>query len=221
MTITLDPGSRVMFTGDSITTLWRPPGEDRAAYPLQVAGRWCFEHPDRPMTWLNTGYPGNTTADLEARWQAEVLDARPDVLSILVGINDVGTPMMVPGAEPISLDEFAATYDRLLAPLGNTRLVLVEPFLLPIAGVIEHDLHLGTGPHRVRIGPDERKQWRADLDPRIEVVHELAARYGAELLAADRLFAELGEPERWSDDGVHPTPAGHSVLAEAWLELVA
>jgi hypothetical protein len=45
MTIELKPGSRVMFTGDSVTTLWRPPGEDRAAYPLQVAGRWCFEHP--------------------------------------------------------------------------------------------------------------------------------------------------------------------------------
>ncbi|HEX7309401.1 SGNH/GDSL hydrolase family protein [Lentzea sp.] len=221
MTITLDPGSRVMFTGDSITTLWRPPGEDRAAYPLQVAGRWCFEHPDRPVTWLNTGHPGDTVADLEARWQAEVLDARPDVLSILVGINDVGLPAMVPGARLSPVEEFAATYDRLLAPLADTRLVLVEPFLLPVDGVVEHELHLDTGLHRVRIGPDERTRWRADLEPRIEVVHRLAARYGAELLAADRLFADLGEPQRWSDDGVHPSPAGHSALAEAWLDLVA
>ncbi|KOV86337.1 SGNH/GDSL hydrolase family protein [Nocardia sp. NRRL S-836] len=221
MTITLDSGSRVMFTGDSITSLWRPPGGDRAAYPLQVAGRWCFEHPDRPMTWLNTGYPGDTVADLEARWQAEVLDARPDVLSILVGINDVDLPAMVPGAGRAPVREFAATYERLLAPLTGTPLILVEPFLLPVEGVIERELHLDTGPHRVRIGPDERERWRAGLDPHIEVVHELAARHGAELLTADRLFAELGEPDRWSDDGIHPTPAGHSALAEAWLNLVA
>ncbi|MEU0884897.1 SGNH/GDSL hydrolase family protein [Lentzea sp. NPDC005914] len=214
MTITLKPGSTVMFTGDSITSFVRLPGYDRAAYPLQAAGRWCFEHPDRPMTWLNTAHPGDTSADLEARWQTDVLDARPDVVSILVGINDVGRRTILPEAPVISTDEYATTYDQLLKPLADARVILVEPFLLHVAAVVE------AGPHRVRIGERERAEWRADLDTKIEVVHELAHRYGAELLLADRMFARLGEPERWSEDGVHLTAAGHSALAEAWLNLV-
>ncbi|MCE4945570.1 hypothetical protein LVX13_20965 [Streptomyces albulus] len=69
-----------------------------------------------------------------------------------------------------------------------------------------------------------REEWRADLDPKIQVVRELARRYGAHLLAADGLFAELAaasDPEHWSADGVYPTPAGQAALAAAWLRLVA
>lgn len=68
-----------------------------------------------------------------------------------------------------------------------------------------------------------RKLWRADLDPKIEAVRELARAYGARLLAADGMFAGLAArtgPEHWSADGVHPTPAGHAALASAWLRLV-
>ncbi|MGW5723101.1 hypothetical protein ACWEVP_43495 [Amycolatopsis sp. NPDC003865] len=60
-----------------------------------------------------------------------------------------------------------------------------------------------------------RRDWRAGLDPKIEAVR---------LITADRMFAELSAetgPEHWSADGVHPTPAGHCALAEAWLDLVA
>jgi lysophospholipase L1-like esterase len=224
MTITLNTGSTVLFTGDSITGLWRPPGEDRASYTLQAAGRWCFDHPDRPMTWLNTGYPGNTSADLEARWQTDVLDLRPDVVSILVGINDVGSHTFNLNEPVVTTEELAATYDRLLAPLADARLILVEPFLVPIRGVVEAEVHAEDGPRVVLIGEAERKEWRAGLDPKIQVVHELARRYGAELLLADQMFAELSaqtDPGHWSEDGVHLTPAGHSALAEAWSSLVS
>ena len=217
MTITLRPGTTVMFTGDSITDLWRPDGEDRCGYPLRIAGEWCFRHPDRPITWLNTGHAGDKVRDLEARWQADVLDARPDVLSILVGINDAGGHTIDPATPVVSAEEFAATYRRLLTPLADagTRLILVEPFLLAVDGVIEAG--------GMRIGEQERKQWREDLEPKIGVVRALAREYGAELLEADRMFAELSArrpPEHWAEDGVHPTAAGHSALAEAWLELV-
>ncbi|MGW8976867.1 hypothetical protein ACWGPL_37595, partial [Streptomyces platensis] len=66
--------------------------------------------------------------------------------------------------------------------------------------------------------------WRADLHPKIQVVRELAREYGAHLLAAGSMFAELAAttgPEYWAADGVHPTPAGHAALASAWLRLVA
>ncbi|WP_328733199.1 SGNH/GDSL hydrolase family protein [Streptomyces caniferus] len=222
MTITVRPGSTVMFTGDSITDCQRLESEDGLGfgYPLRVAGEWGFRHPDRPVTWLNSGIAGHKVQDLEARWQTDVLDAGPDVVSILVGVNDMGWHTLDPEGYVIPVEEFTAGYDRLLAPLAEagTELILIEPFLLPIHGVVE------AGAGTARIGVEERKEWRADLDPKIQAVRELADTYGAQLLPADRMFAELAAttgPEYWAQDGVHPTPAGHAALAAAWLRLVA
>ncbi|MFD7340137.1 SGNH/GDSL hydrolase family protein [Streptomyces violascens] len=220
MTITVRPGSTVMFTGDSITDCQRLESEDGLGfgYPLRVAGEWGLRHPGRPVTWLNTGVGGHKVRDLEARWQTDVLDARPGVVSILAGVNDMGWHMLDPEGYVISAEEFAAGYDRLLAPLAEagTKLILIEPFLLPISGVVEAGAAL--------VGEKERKGWRTDLDPKIQAVRELARKYGAHFLAADGMFAELAATtgaEHWSADGVHPTPAGHAALAEAWLRLVA
>ncbi|MFF4850629.1 GDSL-type esterase/lipase family protein [Streptomyces sp. NPDC001194] len=224
MTITVRPGSTVMFTGDSITDCRRLESEDGLGfgYPLRIAGEWGLRHPDRPVTWLNTGTGGNKVRDLEARWRSDVLDARPDVVSVLVGVNDMGWHTIDPEGYVIPAAEFEAGYDRLLAPLAEagTELILIEPFLLPIHGVVE------AGGGGVQIGEKERKEWRADLDPKIRVVRGLARRYGAQLLEADAMFAELAAataagPEHWAADGVHPTPAGHAALAAAWLRLVA
>ncbi|GAA1400290.1 SGNH/GDSL hydrolase family protein [Kitasatospora putterlickiae] len=210
MTITLRPGSTVMFTGDSITDGVRRESEDGLGfgYPSFVVDHWGRRHPDRPVTWLNTGNAGDGVRDLEARWRTDVLDARPDVVSVLVGVNDLGLQALNPGGHATPVEEFEAGYDRLLAPLAEagTELILIEPFLLPVHGVVE-----------------ERAR-RDGLEPRIRAVRGLSRRYGASLLAADGMFAELAAetaPEHWAADGVHPTSAGHAALAAAWLRLVA
>ena len=220
MTITLGPGSTVMFTGDSITDCQRLESEQRLGfgYALRVAGEWGLRHPDRAVTWLNSGIAGNKVMDLEARWQTDVLAARPDVVSILVGMNDVGWHTYDPDGHVISAEEYAAGYDCLLAPLAEAgaELILIEPFLLPIRGSVE----VGDA----ILDEEVRREWRAELDPKIQVVRELARTYGAHLLAADGLFAGLAAttgPEYWAADGVHPTPAGHAALAAAWLRMVA
>jgi len=208
MTISLQAGSTVMFTGDSITDCQHLEIEQPLGwgYPLRVAGEWGLRHPDRPVTWSNSGIAGNKVMDLETRWQRDVLDAEPDVVSVLVGINDVGWHTYAEDGYVIPVDEYAAGYDRLLAPLADSgaRLILIEPFLLPLS-------------------EDQRKQ-REDLDPKIQAVRDLARAYDAHLLAADGMFAQLAAttgPEYWAADGVHPTPAGHAALADAWLRLVA
>ncbi|MEU8680266.1 GDSL-type esterase/lipase family protein [Streptomyces sp. NPDC048611] len=220
MTITLRPGTTVMFTGDSITDSRRLESEDGLGfgYPLRIAGEWGLRHPDRPVTWLNSAIAGHKVSDLEPRWQRDVLDARPDVVSILVGVNDMGWHTLDPEGRVIPAAEFTAGYDRLLAPLAGagTELILIEPFLLPVHGVVEAGAAL--------VGEAERKEWRTDLNPKIQAVRELADTYGAHLLPADRMFTELATttgPEHWAEDGVHPTPAGHAALAAAWLRLVA
>ncbi|MFD8377004.1 GDSL-type esterase/lipase family protein [Streptomyces sp. NPDC059679] len=138
-------------------------------------------------------------------WQTDVLDARPDVVSILVGVNDVGWHTLDPQGYVIPAEEFEAGYDRLLAPVAEagTELILIEPFLLPIHDIIE------AGAGAALIGEKERKEWRTHLDPKIQIVRKLARTYGAHLLEADDMFAELAAttaPEYWSADGVHPTP---------------
>ncbi|MFB7213010.1 GDSL-type esterase/lipase family protein [Streptomyces sp. NPDC056255] len=180
-------------------------------------GRNTELHPHRPVTWLNTANAGDEVRDLQARWKTDVLDTRPDLVSILVGVNDMGWHTLDPKGHVISAEEFEAGYDRLLAPLAEagTQLVLIEPFLLPINGVIEAGAAL--------VGEEERRQWCTDLDPKIQAVRKLARAYDAHLLAADGMFAELAAttgPEYWAADGVHPTPAGHAALAAAWLRLV-
>ncbi|WP_370941856.1 GDSL-type esterase/lipase family protein [Amycolatopsis sp. cg5] len=221
MTINLRPGSTVVFVGDSITDCQRLESEDGLGfgYPLRVAGEWDFRYSHRAVNWLNVARGGDKVMDLEARWRADVLGARPNVVSILVGINDVGWQTLSPQGRPIPLGEFEAGYDRLLAPLteAGTTVIMIEPFLLPIRGVVE------AGRGYALIGEKERKEWRADLDPKIEVVRELARRHGAHLIGADDMFAKLAAttgPEYWAADGIHPTPAGHAALAAAWLRLV-
>lgn len=197
----LADGARVMFTGDSITDCHRRDTDNPLGYgyPLLVAGQWGLRQPDRVPVWMNTGISGDTLAGLGSRWQTDVLDERPDVVSILIGINDCGYRLSF-GHDEVTADSYRAGYRKLLEPLTGVQLVLIEPFLLPVK--------------------EEQWAWRPDLDAKIQVVRELAREYNARLVAADGMFAELAagnNPEHWLSDGVHPTPAGHAALADAWL----
>ncbi|HZX03322.1 SGNH/GDSL hydrolase family protein [Kribbella sp.] len=199
-------GPRVMFTGDSITDCHRRETDNPLGYgyPLLVAGQWGMRYPEQSPVWMNTGISGDTLAGLGGRWSSDVLEARPDVVSILIGINDTGYRFSF-GHSEVPADAFRDGYRRLLEPLADVRLVLIEPFLLPVK--------------------EEQWAWRPDLDAKIQVVRELAREFGARLVAADGLFAELAagnnNPEHWLFDGVHPTPAGHAALAKAWLRQLA
>lgn len=206
-TTLLQPGDRVLLTGDSITDADRDrsdPAGLGTGYAALVA-RWAqHRRPDLDLTFRNTGIGGDTTAQLAARVQRDVLDVEPDVVSVLIGINDTWQTHEHGRVWPI--DAFAldlrvvldAARDRL-----GARLVLIEPFVLPVL----------DGQHR----------WREDLGARVDVVRELAEEYDAALVPADDLFvaaAARTAPQDWAYDGVHPTEAGHALLAEAWLETV-
>jgi acyl-CoA thioesterase I len=198
-------GATVLFQGDSITDADRArfyPDDLGRGYALMAAGRYGARDPERRVRFLNRGVSGDCAVDLLARWEEDCLALRPDVLSILVGINetwrafDTGTPTPV--------DAFERTYRELLARARDAqpavRFILLEPFSLPVA--------------------PERAAWRADLDPKIQVVRGLAQEFGARLVPLDGLFAQAcarREPTYWAEDGVHPTPAGHALIAQAWL----
>ncbi|MFI5711257.1 SGNH/GDSL hydrolase family protein [Kribbella sp. NPDC051620] len=194
----LDPRRTIVFAGDSVTDCGRR--DDPAGLgDGYVKNLYAAFGPDRPRI-VNVGISGNRAVDLVARWQTDVLAHEPDVVSILVGIND--TWRRYDEDDPTSAESFERSYRALLDGL-QAELVLVEPFLLPVK--------------------EEQHAWREDLDPKIEVVRRLAAEYGAILVPADvefnRQAATVGGTTL-ADDGVHPTGAGHQLLADLWRRTV-
>lgn len=203
----LPQNSRVLFQGDSITDMNRGRTDDPNhilghSYAFLVAARAASLHPERNVTFINRGVSGNKVTDLQARWKTDTLDLKPDVLSILVGINDLNQ-----GVTPA---DFEANYDKLLtetrAALPNAKLVLCEPFGLP------------TG-KRKDIWPD----YSAKLAEFQKKVAQLAFKHRATLVYLQHEFdqaCDRAPADHWIWDGVHPTYAGQQLLADAWTRTV-
>ncbi len=197
----------VLFQGDSITDAGRLTSVNGwgVGYAMMAASRFSALHPEKCVEFINRGISGNRVKDLRARWQADCLDLRPDWLSIMIGVND--TWRRYDRNDPTSTEAFERDYrailDQTTRVLPSVRLILCEPFLLPV--------------------PEDRKEWRVDLDPKIAVMRALAMEYHALYVPLDGVFAQAATrraPEFWCPDGVHPTPAGHALIADAWLRAV-
>lgn len=193
----------MLFIGDSITDCGRDRDDPYSlgdGYVARIAEWHALENPSAEAHFRNRGISGNRAADLRRRWSADCLELEPDVVSIMIGVND--TWRRYDRDDPTTTDEFAADYREILdrtAEIG-ARVVLVEPFLLPVRA--------------------EQWEWRDDLDPKIAVVRRLAGEYGALFVATDGPMAQSGAastPTDWVRDGVHPTAAGHALLARRWL----
>ncbi|ROS76646.1 SGNH/GDSL hydrolase family protein [Cellulomonas sp. PhB143] len=187
-----------LFVGDSITDCGRRDDADglgdgyvrMVARDLAGAGAQV----------VNRGVGGDRARDLRARWRADVAVHAPTTLTVLVGVND--TWRRYDRDDPTTTASFESDYRAVLASVGpEVRLVLMEPFLVPVT--------------------PEQARWREDLDPKIAVVQALAAEHGARLVPLDGLMTEAAERHgaaATAADGVHPTPLGHRLVADAWLE---
>ena len=131
----LNPNQTVLFIGDSITDAdrklraYKPFG---FGYVHFVANFLLGKYPTYNLNILNTGISGDTIADLKGRWQKDCLDHNPEILSILIGVNDVWRQFATEDDLPyaVSLDEYEATYRQLLTMVTqkcNSRLVICEP----------------------------------------------------------------------------------------------
>jgi len=205
----LQKNDHILFYGDSITDAGRQgkennPDQMGVGYAAMVAARLAAQFPELALKFTNRGISGNRVYDLENRLQADVIDLKPAVVSILIGINDTWRRY---DSNLVSLiPDFTASYRRMLQVIREKlapRLVILEPFLLPI--------------------PDDRRKWREDLDPRIAAVRDLAREFQATYLPLDGVFAAAAcraPMGYWLPDGVHPTPAGHGLIAECWVRAV-
>jgi len=202
-------GTVVLFQGDSITDAGRDravadPNAARAlgsGYPLLAASAALAAHPDRGLRFYNRGVSGNKVPDLAARWAADTVALAPDVLSILIGVNDFWHKLS--GGYTGTVEDYEHQYTALLddtrRALPRTRLIVLEPFVLRCGAV------------------DDR--WFPEFDQRRAAAERVAGRAGAAFVPLQRVFNELARrstPQYWGADGVHPTPAGHAAIAEQW-----
>lgn len=206
------PGT-VLFQGDSITDVGRnrtnaAPNATPAlggGYPLLVAADVLRDAPDAAWRFYNRGISGNKVPDLQARWDADAIALKPDVLSILIGVNDYWH--MRNGRYAGTLADYESQYAALLATtrqaLPSTRVVVLEPFVLVVGSV--------------------DASWHPDFDERRAAARRVAERAGATWVPLQAAFDEGARRTGagyWLGDGVHPTPAGHALIAEHWRRAV-
>lgn len=201
------PNARILFQGDSITDGNRGRSADPNhilghGYAFIIAAKHGAAFPEAKLEFFNRGVSGNTVLDLEKRWPKDTLDLKPDVLSILIGVNDKG--------RGVPFEQYEQTYDKLLtdakAANPQLKLVLCEPFVVD---------HKATTP--------QHGSPNADIVKRQEIVARLAERHGAVLVrfqaALDRA-TERAPALHWIWDSVHPTYSGHQILADEWERAV-
>ncbi len=197
-------GQTMVLIGDSITDCGRrnpdgaPLGNGYVAFFTDlVTARW----PDRDIRFVNKGIGGNTILDLAGRWDDDVLAERPDWLSVMIGINDLHRTLN--GVFDIPPQVYREHYARLLGQVVEQvgpRLVLLEPFYMMTGAEASEAQQVVLGL----------------LPPYIEVVHEMAERFGARLCRTHEMFARQLEHRpsaAFCAEPVHPNRTGHLLIA--------
>lgn len=208
------PGAPViLFQGDSITDASRnraQPEPNRptalgTGYPLLLASALLADHPRRNYQVFNRGISGNKVPDLQARWDADAIALKPDILSILIGVNDIWHKLngQYAGTTASYESGFTALLEDTRRRLPGTRLVILEPFVLRVGAVND--------------------RWFPEFTDRQAAAARVARRAGAIWVPLQGVFDRLARqagPAHWAADGVHPTPAGHEVIADRWRRAV-
>ena len=195
---------RIVFQGDSITDVGRSHEYNYllgSGYPTLVSAQLGFDAP-RQYECFNRGVSGNRIVDLYARWRIDCINLKPDIISILIGINDVWHDLdgRLNGVEA---ERFERVYDMLMdytrEQLPNARVIILEPFCLH--------------------GTATDKEWTYfshEVPLRAEAAGRVAARHGAIFIPLQNDFTaacDIAPASYWLFDGVHPKPAGHELIA--------
>ncbi|MFC7376868.1 SGNH/GDSL hydrolase family protein [Brachybacterium sp. GCM10030267] len=197
----------LLFIGDSITDCQRreDPEELGYGYVRLIAEHFAAHEPTARV--INRGIGGHKVADLVGRFGPDCLDLDPDVVTIYVGVNDAWHRFT--RGEEITPEEFEEGYRFLLDQLSATRPAV--PVLLVIPFVVDVD--------------EDKTIIHTDLDVKVRIIRDLAREFGHAVVDLEavlqRAWSVGHTPLSIAEDGVHPTIAGHRLIADAWLETFA
>lgn len=200
---------RVLFQGDSITDAGRDrskPDSLGSGYPKFVTGAMYLDHPGE-YEFINRGISGNRIVDVYARIKADIINLKPDVMSLLIGVNDVWHEFSRQNG--VDAEKFEKIYgmliDEVRAALPELKIMILGPYVLP-------------GPAPEAFGYEE---FRAEVLLRAAAAKRIAEKYGfpyVDLQARLDEAAARGPVEELSQDGVHPVAGGIELIKRAWIE---
>lgn len=212
----IKPGDTVLFQGDSITDTGRnrensEPNNQAAlgnGYALLASTQLLVNNAAADVAFYNKGISGNKVFQLAERWDKECLHLQPNVLSILIGINDLWHTFNsdYDGTAEVYLNDYDALLTRTKQALPETKIVLCEPFLLKCGTVLENE-----------------KKFYPEIEKYRAAAREMADKYADAWVPFQAVFdraVKVASPEYWAGDGVHPTAAGAALMADAWLRAV-
>ena len=208
---------KILFQGDSITdgnryksraSEWDKNHQIGHSYVYIITGLLGMQYPERGFEFINRGISGNIAGELAKRWQTDALDIDPDVLSVLVGVNDCVRAAERP-VKDFSASKYEEDYRRILTQSReknpDLKLVLLEPFAYPEI-------------QNVSSSPEIR---RVIMRSEQKIVRRLAEEFDAVFVPLQEVFDEalkLREAKYWLWDGTHPTEAGHALIAREFLK---
>lgn len=199
---------KFVFQGDSITDA----GRDRdniasfgVGYPNLVASELMFRYPGK-YEFINEGISGDRIVDLYARIKQDLINHKPDYLSILIGVNDVWHELN--NKNGVAAPKFEVIYSMLIEEikeaLPEIKIFILEPFVLK-----------GSGTERYF------DEFLADVRLHAQAAKNVAEKYGLTFIPLQEKFDEASEkmpPTYWAADGVHPTAAGHALIKEELIK---
>ena len=199
-------GEKLLFIGDSITDCGRrdehaPLGN---GYVSRIVELITAKYPERRIDYVNKGIGGDVVEGLEQRWDADVITEKPDWLSVKIGINNASRQLAAGLRTEEYLPRWEACYRRILSRTNDE--LDAELFMFEI-------FYVATDVAEPRPIP---------ADAYNEVIHRLADEFNARLVKTSDAFqhAVAARPEElWTtQDGVHPNPEGHMLMALEFLK---
>ena len=198
---------KLLFQGDSITDAGRDRNDFHNlgnGYPKYAAGYLRERYPDIDFEFINLGINGNQTKNLVERLQKDFIDIQPDIVSILIGINDVWHHAA--DKSRISDETFEERYSTVLKAIKektNAKIMIMKPFLVPV---------------------EDKLFFREDLAPKIEIIRKLAREYADIYLPTDGLLQSefIGDdPLSYAADGVHPTDKCADCIGRLYADYIS
>jgi lysophospholipase L1-like esterase len=209
--INLKKNHNILFQGDSITDAGRDkknqvPNQQKAfgrGYAWMAASNLLVGQPELGLTIHNRGISGNKVHQLADRWERDCLELKPDILSILIGVNDIwhGLNGKYKGTVETYEKDFLALMERTNKALPNTKFVICEPFVLKCGAVND--------------------KWFPEFNKYRASARKVADQNGAVFVPFQSMFdqaVKYAPPAHWAGDGVHPSPHGASLMAHFWLQ---